>query len=75
MENHSGLLASFAAIFKKATGRDISMTPANDKGRPCIAWIVSDDDLPGAMGGVEWLTSEVATQRPAVLLEPVHTPA
>lgn len=52
-ENYMRLLTACANIFKQATGRDISMTPTYDCGRHCIVWMVSDDDLPGDLGGVE----------------------
>lgn len=55
-DNYMRLLGTFANIFKKATGRTIAMTPADDCGRHCIAWIASDDDLPGEFGGIEPLS-------------------
>lgn len=54
-ENYMRTLDACANIFKEATGRTIAMTPTFHQGRRCIAWMVSEPDLPGELGGVEWV--------------------
>ncbi len=50
------MLDAMRAIFKKATGVELSVKFVDDKGRDCLAWLIEDDRDMKRSGGVEYLS-------------------